>query len=98
MWRADGSWLDLSHVHEVHSIVVDLDYFGPLSVSLGSLAAGRVVEANRLPWIVSLHDLQVISRVLDRPAEFLAFLRRRTDRAIGTLHEGVDELDLHAVP
>src|SRR5262249_22305580 len=32
LWLGDGSWLDLGGVREVRSIVVGLDFFGPLAV------------------------------------------------------------------
>jgi hypothetical protein len=39
-----------------------------------------------LPWITSLHDLEVISAVIERPAEFLLYLRRRTDSGVATYY------------
>ncbi len=47
-----------------------------------------------LPWIASLHDLEVISKVIERPAEFLLYLRRRADSGVATYYRGADELDL----
>jgi hypothetical protein len=44
--------------------------------------------------ITSLHDLEVISKVIDRPAELLLYLRRRTDSGVATHYRGSDELDL----
>jgi hypothetical protein len=37
VWLEDGTWLDLSGVREVRSIMVGLDFFGPLAVALGDL-------------------------------------------------------------
>lgn len=94
LWRKDATWLDLRAVREIHTIVVGLDTFGPLAVSLGDLDAASLLGDGTLPWITSLHDLDVISRVVARPAEFLLYLRRRTDSGVATNYRGVDELDL----
>ena len=94
LWLGDGSWLDLSAIREVRSIVAGLDDFGPLAVALGDLQRARMLGEGPLPWIASLHDLEVISKVIDRPAEFLLYLRRRADSAVATYYRGADELDL----
>lgn len=94
VWRADRTWLDLSQVRETHTVVAGLDYFGPLSVSLGDLDSSGLLGNGPLPWIASLHDLEVISRVVDRPAEFLLYLRRRTNSGVAKHYRGSDELDL----
>ncbi len=94
VWLGDGSWLDLSRVREVRAVVVGLDDFGPLAVALGDLERAGLLGEGNLPWIASLHDLEVISKVLDRPAEFLLWLRRRADSGIATYYRGADELDL----
>jgi hypothetical protein len=94
VWLGDGSWLDLAGVREVRAIVVGLDDFGPLSVALGDLERAGMLGEGNMPWIASLHDLEVISKVVDRPAEFLLWLRRRADSGIATHYRGADELDL----
>ena len=94
VWLEAGSWLDLSGIREVRSIVVGLDFFGPLAVALGDLDRSGLLATGSLPWVASLHDLEVISKVIDRPAEFLLYLRRRTDSGVATHYRGADELDL----
>lgn len=94
LWLSKGEWLDLRHIREARSVVVALDDLGPLSVSLGDLQEAGLPGEGGLPWITSLHDLEVISRVLDRPAEFLSYLRRRTDSGVATYFRGTDELDM----
>jgi hypothetical protein len=91
---ADSSWLDLAAIREVRAIVVGLDDFGPLAVALGDLERAGMLGEGNLPWIASLHDLEVISKVIDRPAEFLLWLRRRADSGVATYYRGADELDL----
>ena len=94
VWLGDGSWLDLSTVREARAVVVGLDDFGPLAVALGDLQQAGLLGEGSLPWITSLHDLEVISRVIDRPAEFLLWLRRRADSGVARYYRGSDELDL----
>lgn len=94
VWHKDATWFDLSEVREIHTVVVGLDTFGPLGVSLGDLDGAAFHGDGKVPWITSLHDLDVISRVIDRPAEFLLYLRRRTGPGIAENYRGVDELDL----
>jgi hypothetical protein len=94
IWLGDGSWLDLARVREVRTIVVGLDDFGPLSVALGDLERAGLLGEGSMPWIASMHDLEVISKVVDRPAEFLLWLRRRADSGVATYYRGADELDL----
>jgi hypothetical protein len=93
LWLGDGSWLDLAGIREVRSIVVGLDYFGPLAVALGDLKQAGTLGEGSLPWIASLHDLEVISKVIERPAEFLLYLRRRADSGVAMYYRGADELD-----
>jgi hypothetical protein len=94
VWLDNGSWLDLAAVREVRAVVVGLDDFGPLAVALGDLQRAGLLGEGSLPWIASLHDLEVISKVIDRPAEFLLWLRRRADSGVATYYRGSDELDL----
>jgi hypothetical protein len=94
VWDAGSVWVDLSHVREIRTVVAGLDYFGPLGVALGDLADSELVSEGGLPWIASIHDLDVISRVIDRPTEFLLYLRRRTDSGVAQHYRGSDELDL----
>ena len=58
------------------------------------LIRSGVIADNRYPWVVSLHDLAVISEVLDRPAELLIYLQRRTDPGVSKYFWSSDELDL----
>lgn len=94
LWLGDQSWLDLSGIHEIRSIAVCLDDIGPLGTALDELVRAGVVGSTRFPWIVSLHDLIVVSRIVERPAEFLLYLRRRTESGISLRFHAVDELDL----
>lgn len=94
IWLTPDSWLDLSQIREVRSVVVLLDDVGPLGVAIGDLQAAGLLAERRPPWVASLHDLMVIAEICDRPSEFLLYLRRRTDTGVATFYRGVDELDL----
>jgi hypothetical protein len=94
VWDQDKNWIDLSSVEEVHTIIVMLDDLGPLSLSMNELAVQGIIKTNEVPWIVTLHDLTIIGRVIDHPAQFLEYLRRRRGRRLATMVEGVDELDM----
>lgn len=95
IWLGDRSWLDLSHVREVRSIVVLLDDVGPLSTAIGELQRVGIVPRKRPPWITSLHDLATVAEISGRPSEFLLYLRRRTDSGVTTYYRAADELDLY---
>jgi hypothetical protein len=94
VWSGDGEWIDLAPVAEMHSIIVMLDDMGPLSLSMNELAHKGIIDTEEVPWIVSMHDLVVMSRTVDHPAQFLEYLRRRRGRKLATMVNGVDELDM----
>lgn len=94
LWLENGTWLDLSDVYEIHSIVACLDDLGPLALATSELVQAGVLTQAQLPWVVSVHDLLVFQRVLDRPEQFLTYLRRRTNRDAATWITGSDELDI----
>lgn len=94
LWLEDQTWLDLDHVREIRSIAVCLDDVGPLGTALDELVRAGVITDHRFPWVVSLHDLAVLAEVIDRPAEFLLYLRRRTESDVSVLYCAVDELDM----
>lgn len=94
LWLESGDWLDLSAVREVRTIVACLDDFGPLAIATDALVRANLLAGPSIPWIVSLHDLAVIAKVLTMPASFLLYLRRRTEPEASRLFMAVDELDL----
>lgn len=56
---------------------------------------GRRVDADTLPWIVSVFDLQNVAEILDEsPAVFLHYLVRRREMALAPTHVGGEEMDL----
>jgi hypothetical protein len=95
LFLGDRTWLDLTHINEIRSIAALLDDIGPLGTAIGDLQRAGIVSADRPPWIASLHDLATIAEICDRPAEFLLYLRRRTDSGVTTHYRAIDELDLY---
>ncbi len=94
LWLADRTWLDLSEVREIRSIAICLDDLGPLGTALDALVRGGIITDDKFPWIVSLSDLSTIAVIVDRPSEFLLYLRRRTEPSTSRRFSAVDELDL----
>ncbi|MFI7195779.1 hypothetical protein ACIBQ0_39185 [Nocardia nova] len=94
IWTAERAWLDLRFLREVRSIAVCLDDFGPLGIAMNDLRRAEILKDDKLPWITSLHDLSVLAEVLVRPAEFLLYVRRRSDLGVARLYRATDELDL----
>ena len=88
-----NSWLDLQGVREIHAIAVSLeDLSGIATVTSKLVEAGFLAHAEH-PWTVSLHDLRIISELVERPAELLLYLRRRTEPEVTRRFHAVDELD-----
>jgi hypothetical protein len=90
----DGRWLDLSAVREVHTVVTSLDDLSGVSTATALLVRAGLLASDNIPWTVSLHDLELITELVDRPAEFLLYLRRRTNPLTTVMFTAVDELDL----
>lgn len=93
---ADGTAIpfDSSQLSRVFAVVVTLDDFSGLSTSAWALAEAELLDAPEpLPWIVSLHELEVILDLLDYAAQLPHFLLRR--RRINELKvvRAADELD-----
>lgn len=95
IWVADKSWLDLSQIREVRCVAALLDDVGPLGTALGRLQQAGILTEDKPPWVTSLHDLTTIAAVCDRPAEFLHYVRVRTDSPVTHHFWALDELDLY---
>ena len=89
-----GGWLDLGHIREVHTVALSLEDLSGVATATSDLVAAGLLDVNHIPWVVSIHDLQVIADLVDRPAEFLLYLRRRRDPEVSLAYTAPDELDL----
>lgn len=87
-------WLDLAHVREIHTVALSLEDLSGVATATSDLVAASVLHAEHIPWVVSIHDLQLIARIVERPAEFLLYLRRRRDPEVSLAYTAPDELDL----
>lgn len=90
----DGSWIDLSDVREIHSVVTSLDDMPGIATATAQLVGAGLLSLKNIPWTVSLNDLDLIAQLVDRPAEFLLYVRRRTEPKATEMFMAVDELDL----
>ncbi|GAA0202767.1 hypothetical protein GCM10008944_20540 [Cytobacillus oceanisediminis] len=90
----DGTRLDLADVREIHSIVTSLDDMPGIATATSKLVGAGLLPPDNIPWTVSLNDLDLISQLIDRPAEFLLYIRRRTEPKATEMFMAVDELDL----
>ena len=87
-------WIDLSRIREIHTVAVSLDDLSGASTATADLIRAGLLDVNHIPWTVSIHDLDLITRLVDRPAEFLLYLRRRHDPEATVFYTAPDELDL----
>ncbi|MEX5709709.1 preprotein translocase subunit SecA [Parafrankia sp. FMc6] len=93
--RIEGEgWVDLGHIREVHTIAVSLDDLSSVTTATAELVRAGILEPSNIPWTVSLHDLELIAELVDRPAEFLLYLRRRRNPDVTQIFKASDELDL----
>ena len=60
-------------------VIGDIDDLSGVSTATAELVKTGLLDSSRIPWTVSIHDLDLITQIVDRPAEFLLYLRRRRD-------------------
>jgi hypothetical protein len=90
----DQGWLDLSRIREIHTVAVSLDDLSGASTATAELVKAGLLDDRYIPWTVSVHDLDLITQLIGRPAEFLLYLRRRRDPEATVFYTAPDELDL----
>jgi hypothetical protein len=85
--------LDLEGVEDVIEIVVTLEDLPAIAPSSWKLADAGLVPSDPVPWVVSLHELEIICEVSARPAEFVHYTMRR--QRLDTRRDAwaLDELD-----
>ena len=89
----DESWLDMSAVREVHAIAVSLEDLSGFATAAAGLLKEQIISTDFVPWMVSLHDLHVISEIVQHGAEMIVYVRRRTNPDIVGTCFAYDELD-----
>jgi hypothetical protein len=90
----DTGWLDLRQIREIHTVALSLEDLSGVATATSDLVGAGLLNTGEIPWVVSIHDLQVIAQIVDRPAEFLLYLRRRRDPEVSIAYAAPDELDL----
>jgi hypothetical protein len=87
-------WVDLSRIREIHTIAVSLDDLLFAHTATAELVKAGLLSSESIPWTVSIHDLDLITQLIDHPSEFLLYLRRRRDPKATVFYSAPDELDL----
>lgn len=84
-----------AEIREVHSIVVTLDDLSSVAPILWQLQGTRILPVGTtVPWLLSLHDLDLICQTIEWPAQMVHFLRRRARLNLRGGVDAADELDL----
>ncbi len=78
----------------VPPVVLTLEDVSGCSVASARLRAAGLTEVDQLPWIVSLPHFEQAAELLDTPAMFVHFLRRRTILSEHQIISASDEIDL----
>lgn len=92
--RKRGEVLRLPTIREVHPVVVTLDDLSAAAPVLWQLQGTRVMpDGVTIPWVVTLHELELVAGTIEWPPQFVHFLRRRSRlNQLGYLTAS-DELD-----
>lgn len=77
---ATGEVVDLGQgVREVHPILVTLDDLSAVAPVVWEMAGSGVLpQEATIPWIVTLHELDLVCQTVASPVQFIHFLRRRS--------------------
>ncbi|WP_306320145.1 MULTISPECIES: hypothetical protein [unclassified Streptomyces] len=75
-------------------MTVSLDDLSTIMTATAELVRAGLLSLDNIPWTVSLHDLELITELVARPAEFLLYLRRRRNPDVTVMFNAPDELDL----
>lgn len=92
---ADGKplRLDLTGVSRTLRIAVTLGDLSPVAPAVWQLQdAGLLPADERAPWVVGLHELELICDLSEGPAQLVHYILRR-QRSIRQKHFAMDELD-----
>ncbi|WP_423916842.1 hypothetical protein [Candidatus Poriferisodalis sp.] len=90
----DRTWLDLTNIREVHAIAVSLEDLSGIATVTAELIDAGLIDKRSIPWTVWLYDLRIISELIERPADLILYLRRRTLPEVTRFYQANDELDL----
>lgn len=93
--RKQTNWnLDVNEVNDVFTVALSLEDLNYLATVTSELVESGLIPADSpAPWVVNIHDLELTTQLLQRPAEFIHFLSRRRRVSAKNNYLAVDELD-----
>lgn len=93
--RSDGTELVLtSPVREVHPILITLDDLSSVAPSVWRIAGSTILPTGvTAPWILTLHELELVCLTVESPIQLTHFLRARSRMNQLGGHVASDELD-----
>jgi hypothetical protein len=94
LWRSKRTAPPLNGKDELTSIVLTLDDMSACAVVSAQLRDAGLTDTAKLPWIVNLAHFEQTLELLDTPAIFLHFLRRRLQLSERQILAVADEIDL----
>ena len=71
-----------------------MDDLTSIATATAELVRAGLLDYDNIPWTVSIHDLELIVELIERPAQFLLYLRRRLNPDATVMFSAPDELDL----
>jgi hypothetical protein len=77
---AEGQTITLPEpLREIHPILVTLDDLSAVAPTVWEIAGSAVLpEGRTIPWIVTLHELDLLCRTVESPIQMIHFLRARS--------------------
>jgi hypothetical protein len=85
--------LDLDRVTRVLRVAVSLEELAPLAPAIWQLqATGLLPREEQIPWVLGIHELELICELVESPAQLIHYMLRR-QRTIRQRIWAMDELD-----
>ena len=87
--------LDLEGVHDIVEVVVTLEDLPAIAPLSWKLADAKLLPSAPVPWVVSLHELEIVCELAARPAELVHYTLRRQRMDSRRDAWAMDELDYY---
>lgn len=91
--RGNAIDVDLTGIRHVFEVVVTLEDLPAVAPSTWLLADAGILPSDPIPWLVSLHELELICDLVETPSEFVHYLLRRRRMDSARRAWAADELD-----
>ncbi len=85
--------VDMSKVDEILLVTTTLEDLGHLTARFNDVARVPVSTVADTPWVVSIHDLQLIAKYTPNAPTFLHYLKRRIGLSAQPAFDAMSELD-----